>query len=400
MISRIRSQSMSVRVFTAAIVVLLALATGLWWFAHLSRDTTITAYFSNAVGVYEGSDVRVLGLKVGMIDAVVPEGERVRIEMTVDQEVDIPANASAVVVAPTLVSDRYIQLAPAYTGGPSMRAGAVIPRNRTAVPVELDETVRALDELATALGPDGANSDGSVSELLDTGAANLAGNGQLIGKTLRDLAAAAETLEGSKHDLFGTVDGLAKFTKVLAKSDAQLRELSGQLSDVTGFLSEERKNLGRAMKLLAVALTDVHEFIAENRGGIQSNVDKLTDITQALVDQRAALAEVLDILPVALSNAVNAYDATSGTLQVRSELNELSSPPILMVCQVLRQASPKQVPKVLGNACDKLAPVLDGTLKLPSVEETLAAIEAGEAPPLPLPLVDSMNLMGDSGGGS
>ncbi|MCP9953733.1 MlaD family protein [Actinomadura madurae] len=82
----------------------------------------ITAYFATAIGVYPGSDVRVLGVKVGSIDSVEPLGNRVRVDMRVDDEVDVPAEARAVVIAPNLVSDRYVQLDPAYGGGPKMAA--------------------------------------------------------------------------------------------------------------------------------------------------------------------------------------------------------------------------------------------------------------------------------------
>ncbi|WP_020669847.1 MCE family protein [Amycolatopsis nigrescens] len=377
------------RIVAVVCVALLLVATGLWWFTRVQGGTRITAYFANSVGVYAGSDVRVLGMKVGTIDAVVPQGPQVRVDLTVQDGVDIPAAAGAVVVAPTLVSDRYVQLTPVYTGGPVLASGTVLPRERTATPVELDDLARNLDQLATALGPDGANANGALSDALDVGAQNLAGNGQRLGDTIARLGEAAATLEGSKGDLFSTVDGLSRFTRTLADSDAQLRGLSGQLTDVTGFLADERENLGAAMGSIAVALTEVHDFIAQNRDGIQSNVDKLTGITQALVDQRGALAEVMDVAPMVAANAINAYDPASGTQQVRANLNELSSPPVLMVCQLLRQTAPAQVPAVLSDACARVSSILDGTLKLPSVADTLTSIQQGKLPPLPLPLVNT-----------
>lgn len=378
-----------------ACVAVLLLATALWWFGRVGGGIRVTAYFSQAVGVYAGSDVRVLGLKVGVIDSVVPDGPQVRIDMTVGNDVRLPAAAGAVIIAPTLVSDRYVQFTPVYTGGPVLASGTVVPRERTATPVEIDDLSRGLDQLATALGPNGANKDGALSGALDTGAANLAGNGAALGDTLRSLSALASTVDTSKGDLFSTVDSLARFSRTLADSDSQLRGLSGQLADVTGFLADERQNLGTAVSSIASALGEVHDFVAANRGELQANVGKLTGITQALVDQRAALAEVLDVAPLAASNAVNTYDAASGTLQARANLNELTSPPILMVCRLLKQSSPAQIPPVLFDACEKLAPVLDGTLKLPSVAQTLSAVQRGELPPLPLPVLDSLT----SGGG-
>ncbi len=144
--------------------------------------TQITAYFDKSVGIYEGSDVRILGVKVGSVDGVEPQGDQVKVDMRVDRGVDIPADAKAAQVTPSVVSDRYIQLAPAYTGGDKMQSGAVISRDRTATPVEVDELYASIEKLSTALGPDGANKEGALSQFVETGAANLDGNGEALGR--------------------------------------------------------------------------------------------------------------------------------------------------------------------------------------------------------------------------
>ena len=77
---------------------------------------TLTASFPRTVSVYEGSDVRVLGVPVGTVDTVTPSGTEVVVTMSYDPEVQIPADAKAVIIAPSIVGDRFIQLTPAYTG--------------------------------------------------------------------------------------------------------------------------------------------------------------------------------------------------------------------------------------------------------------------------------------------
>src|SRR6476660_2696224 len=101
---------------------------------------TITAYFPTATAIYPGDEVRVSGVKVGKIDSIEPDGTRTKLTLKVDHGVPVPADAKAVIVAQNLVAARYVQLTPAYRkgGGPTMRDGAVIPMDRTAVPVEGD----------------------------------------------------------------------------------------------------------------------------------------------------------------------------------------------------------------------------------------------------------------------
>ena len=379
------------RLVASGCVLALLLAAGLWWILRDEGGTRITAYFSKTVGVYSGSAVRVLGMKVGTVDDVEPDGATVRVELTVDGGIQIPATAQAVIVAPSLVSDRYVQLTPAYAGGPVMGSGAVIPVGRTATPVELDDLYSSLDKLATALGPSGANKNGALSDVLNSAAATLDGNGRQLADTLTRLSSAAATLSNARGDLFATVDGLQKFTQALADSDSQMRGFDDKLADVTGYLAADRTDLATALATLTGALTQVQGFIQDNQGALEANVHNLTGITQALVDQRAALAEVLDVGPLGLSGYLNTYDAAAGAFDVRGDLNELTYPPIEMICRLLRAGTPRNVPAFLTTACDQLAPVIDGTLKLPSVAQTLQDLQEGKIPPLPLPIAGTLS---------
>ncbi|ATY10756.1 ABC transporter substrate-binding protein [Amycolatopsis sp. AA4] len=371
-----------------ACVAALLLTAGIYLVLRDTGGTKISAYFGKTVGLYAGSSVRVLGVAVGQVTAVTPEGQAVRVDMKVNDDVPIPKDVGAVVVSPSLVSDRYVQLTPAYDSGPTLASGTVLARDKTATPVELDDLYASLDKLSTALGPNGANKNGAFSDLLDTAAANLKGNGKDLNSTVSRLAELAGTLDDSKDDLFSTVKNLNSFTSALSQSDSQLNEFYRRLADVSGFLADDSHDVGAALDSLSTSLQDVKQFVADNKNGLSSNVAKLASLTKVLVDQRAALAEVLDIAPTGATNFINTYDAASGTIAVRDNLNEITNPPILTVCRLISAGTPKPLPDTLGNICKKLAPVLDGTLKLPSIPQALNSLQNGQLPPLPLPLTD------------
>ncbi|GAA0601418.1 MCE family protein [Kutzneria viridogrisea] len=325
---RTRARSRLARIGAAGFALLLLVSAGLWWVFGDAGVTRITAYFDNAVGVYPGSDVRVLGIRVGRIDEVAPEGKQVRVRMTVRNGVSVPAKAQAVVVSPSVVSDRYVQLAPVYRGGTKLPTDSVIPVERTATPAELDQLYSSLSDLANQLGPGGANSQGALSKVLDVMAQNLGGNGRALGDVIKELGKATTTLSGSQNDLFDTVDGLQKFTAVLAGSDDKVRQATDQLAGVSGFLAQDRKDLGAAMDKMAGALEQVQAFIRDNRDLIKSNVDKLAAVTKVLVDQRASLAEALDDAPLAITNLLGTYDPKNNTLGSRTNLLEYSALPL------------------------------------------------------------------------
>jgi phospholipid/cholesterol/gamma-HCH transport system substrate-binding protein len=331
-------------------VVVLAIVAGAGWFFFFAGDssTKVSANFSSGVGVYKGTPVKILGVEVGAVTNVTPMGDSVKIEMKYDKKYKVPADAISVVVANSLVSDRYIQLAPAYTGkGPTLKDGANIPLSRTASPAELDDIYGALNELSVALGPNGANKNGSLSTLVKVAAANLDGNGAAFGNSITQLSKAAATLSNGREDLFGTVRNLEVFTRALSASDVQVRHFEEQLAQVAGDLADERADLGAALHNLTGALHDVAIFVKANAGKVHTDIVGLEDITGILVRQQAALNETLAVGPVALANIVHAYQETQGTLATRSNLSNLLDP--ASVCEALNSVALKTLPGGLGD---------------------------------------------------
>jgi phospholipid/cholesterol/gamma-HCH transport system substrate-binding protein len=355
-----------------AALTVVALAAGAYAFWPRHHDIEVTGEFTRAVGLFPGSDVRILGVKVGKVTEVTPIGDKVRVRFQYDAKYRVPAEAKAAVVAPSLVSDRYVQLLPAYTGGPVMRSGARIPLERTAVPVELDRISKSLDDLLVALGPTGANKDGALQDLLHTGAKNLDGQGQAIHDTNHDLSLALQTLSGGRNDLFGTVKNLQSFTTMLATNDQQVRRLNTDLASVSDQLDGERDDLAAALKNLAVALNEVSTFVHDNRAGLTKNIDQLASVTGTVAKQRDALSETLSNAPVALSNLQNAYDPATGTLDTRANIGENLSHLGLqtLVCGLIDQSNPAakaicaQV-QALGPVDDLLGKLQGAGVKLP-----------------------------------
>ncbi|SDU60227.1 MCE family protein [Gordonia westfalica] len=311
------------------LIIALVVAGALWWVFSSIGTTKITATFKRSVGIYSGSDVRILGVAVGKVDSVTPQGDTVKVTMTVDRGITLPQDVRAVQVIPSVVADRYVQLTPAYSGGPKASRDITLDVNQTMVPVEVDELYRSVKELSDALGPDGANKQdgtgrqGAVSELVATGAANLEGNGEKLGAAIENLSKATTTLSDSRGNLFDTVKNLNTFVGALRENDAQVRQFNTQMASFNQFLAGERDQLASALNKLSIALGDVARFLDENREQIGETVRDLQPTTQALLDQKTNLKEVLTVLPVTISNLINAYDAESGTLAMRLTIPDL-----------------------------------------------------------------------------
>jgi phospholipid/cholesterol/gamma-HCH transport system substrate-binding protein len=358
---------------TRALVVGIAAVIGasvLFFVLGGGSDKKITARFASAIGVYTGTPVRILGVNVGTVEAVRPKGDYVEVVMSYDSKYRLPSNVTAVEVANSLVSDRYVQLTPAWHTKQATRVAlpdkATIGVNRTGGPAELDDIYAALDKLSVALGPTGANKggqqSGALSDLLRVSAANLKGNGTALGNSITNLSKAAETLSGHRGDLFSTVKNLEKFTRTLKSSDAQVRKFNQLLAQVAGDLASERSDLGAALHGLTLALDDVSTFVKSNAGKFHRDIVGLRKLTQLLVNEKASLNETLAVAPYALANIIHSYQPDLGALATRGNLVSLTKiDPQKIVCGLLGQATgglngvlgrlPVKVGDVLGPAC-------------------------------------------------
>ena len=334
-------------------VVVIAAAVTLWPGAE---QKTLTASFPRTVSIYEGSDVRVLGVGIGQVETVEPAGTTVEVTMTYDPEVKIPADVKAAVIAPSVVGDRFVQLTPVYEGGPQLEDGAKLGTDRTAIPLELDEIYQSLSDIAVALGPDGANKDGALSRLLDSTARNFGGQGEQFNETITNLSRFTQTLDSNKDALFDTAREIDRFVNALEENDQTVRDFNDSLAAASGVLEDEREELAAALRNLGVAMEEVSTFVAENEEALSSNIKGLVKLTDVLVRQRDALDETLSAAPVALSNLYHTYNPSTGTLDTRSNMGEnidsLERDPATTLCTLTVTADPN------GDLCDQFQDIL------------------------------------------
>jgi phospholipid/cholesterol/gamma-HCH transport system substrate-binding protein len=292
------------------------------------RPTTITAYFPTVTGIYPGDDVRVSGMKVGTIASIQPQGTRAKLVMHVDRNVPIPADAKAVIVAQNLVAARYVQLTPAYrASGPTMRDGAVIPADRTGVPVEWDEVKDQLMRLATELGPNSKVSTPSVARFIDSAADALGnGNGDKLRQTLAQLSGVGRILANGSGNIVDIIKNLQTFVGALRDSNVQLVQFNNRLATLTSVIDDNKSDLDAALTDLASAVGDVQRFIAGSRDQTSEQIARLADLTQILVDNKMALKNVLHVTPNALANAYSDYDPDVGNIRGGVGVQNLTNP--------------------------------------------------------------------------
>lgn len=291
----------------------------------------ISAVFVSTAGLYEGDVVRVLGVNVGKVTKIEPRERDTYVEMTIDSDVAVPADAKALIVAQSLVSARFVQLTPVYAGGDQMADGAEIPIERTAVPVEWDEIKTELSKLSDALGPEGLDEQGSLGRFIDTVGTNLDGNGESIRSTLHELSDTMHTLSEGRTDLFSTIRNLQAFVTALSSSNEQIVQFSGHLASVSSVLASSSDELGTALSDLDLAVGDVQRFVRDNRDGLSESIERLADATQVLTDKRPEIEQVLHSGPTSLANFYQIYKPAQGSMTGAIALSNFKNP-IQWIC--------------------------------------------------------------------
>lgn len=307
----------------------------------LTGDSTkrLVAHFPRTISIYEGSEVRVLGVAVGTVESVEPTGTDVTVTMEYEDTVKLPADAKAVIVAPSVVGDRYVQLTPAYDGGEVLADNTELDVDQTAEPLELDQIYESLDRLNVALGPNGANKQGALSDVLAVTADNFDGQGEKFNQTIQDVSRLTRTLGNNSEELFSSQAALGEFLETLARNDNLVRAFNQSLADVSTMLDGEREELVAATRNLGTALTEVRSFVSDNRDALGRNIKGLNRVTKVFVRQRKALDEIAATAPVALNNLALTYNPQAGTLDTRANIGEsvaaLQNDPAAFLCGFL-----------------------------------------------------------------
>lgn len=353
------SRRAGIRIGLAAALVLL-LATGVIVLvvrAGSAQRHTVVAYFANSNGIFTGDEVRILGVSVGRIDKIEPQPDRVKITFWYDAKYPVPAAAKAAILSPAIVTARVIQLTPAYTGGPQLPDHAVIPLERTAVPVEWDDLRQQLERLSQMMQPAQPGGASTLGALVHTGAETLRGQGGNIRTAIIELSQAVSLLGEHSEDVFGTLNNLSTVVAALRDSGQAMRELNANLASVTGLLSDDPTEVGDAVAALDAVVGDVRSFVADNRDTLGVTADKLAAVSTALAGSLGDIKQALHIAPNELQNLMNTYQPAQATMGGAYAFNNFADP-ITFLCGAIQAASRLGAEQSAKLCVQYLAPIV------------------------------------------
>lgn len=313
------------RMLVAAGVALLLVLVVSWvrlsgWLGGEDDDAmVVTADFADTTGVYVGNEVTYLGVKVGEIVEVEPRGTVMRVVMHLEPDTQVPDEAAAEILQGSLVTDRFIELGPAYDGGPTLADGDHIEASHTRAPATVDQVARAIDDLVLALdaglGP-GKGGNG-LGDVLSTTADALEGNGVHLRRALSESRDALEMINAKQGDLTAVTDNLVALVDVLADRDELIRAFTGAATETTDVLADQRDELVATLDSLDDLTRAADRFLRQNGDVLGDDLRGLADLVEIVRSHQGSLAEAFDVMPTMAENFARAYDWKLGRLRVQ-----------------------------------------------------------------------------------
>lgn len=179
----------------AAVAIAAGAVTAAKYVLPVNNTRAICAEFTDAVGLYPGNKVTLLGIEVGQVTATTNKVDHVEVDLAVAEDLDLPADVGAVTYSQSIVTDRHVELTKPYDSGPKFAGPGCIGLKSTKTPIGVSDTFSALGDLTDAiLGPDDnhdpAQAPGAraINDSITAASRSLADTGPGLNQALRNLA--------------------------------------------------------------------------------------------------------------------------------------------------------------------------------------------------------------------
>jgi phospholipid/cholesterol/gamma-HCH transport system substrate-binding protein len=319
----------------------------------ISRGPTysVQADFSRTIGLFPGSFVRELGIDIGSVTKVVNQGDHVQVTMAIRTKYPIRPDANAILVADSVLGERFVQFTPAYISGDRLAPGSVVPIQRTAVPVETDEVLRSLHNVLSAIDP--KNASDVVTNLADI----VNGQGAKINDLLAHASGTLQVLAAKSNDLGQLTDSLASLTGALKTRTDALAALIRDYDAVSQIIADDRQNVDGTISQLTAATGQAAALLSKNVPGLKDDLNVLTTAGQTLDRNIDSLDLGLANAPRLFGAAKNAYDPQHNWLPLNPQTSLAPTSAVLVA----------RIRDSLAGICRRLA------ARTPSLAPSLAA---------------------------
>ncbi|MEU1981084.1 MlaD family protein [Nocardia sp. NPDC019395] len=355
------------RGFMSALVMVTFVGAGMagWQFARPGPEMrTYCAQMPDAVGLYEGSAVAIMGVPVGRVTDITPDGATARVDFTVPADRKLPPDVGAVTVSDTIIADRKLTLVGAEPQGPGWDSSKCI--TSTLTPKSLSETLDALAELGHQLNGSGQPGQaGAGLEALDRATA---GSGDRINTLVLQLGKALSAPDAAIGHIGKLLDALTELThRARGGWPTVQTTITGLTQTFVDINTLEFPEIVRVVANLVDVLPQLNDVVMMFGSPALREIDSIPNLPQSLAAGVGSLSDVIRMTPAIAAGFAESIDTTTGRISIGYAPPKLALPPsnTTGVCAAMEL--------ITGQRCQTAE---NGAVTIPSLPAILGAVSA------------------------
>jgi len=265
---------------------------------HGKGSYTITVELPDVTTLPQNSPVMVDDVTVGSVsglDAVQrPDGTFVAaVELSIDGNVDLPANSTATVAQTSLLGSQHVALAPPVDEPEEgrLRDGSHLSESQARRYPSTEEVLSALGVVVNK------GNLGALQDITEEAYAAVAGRTGTFADLIPRLAELTSSLDQQTNDIIAAADGLNRFAEILGRSKDNLGRTLDTLPEALKVLNANRTNIVDAFTALRTFGGVASRVMTGIKADFAADFKDLYPVVKALNDNADDFITNLEFLP-------------------------------------------------------------------------------------------------------
>jgi phospholipid/cholesterol/gamma-HCH transport system substrate-binding protein len=265
---------------------------------HGKGSYTVTVELPDVATLPQNSPVMVDDVTVGSVsglDAMQrPDGTfYAAVQLSLDGDVKLPANAVARVAQTSLLGSQHVQLSEPVDEPPQgqLREGSSLSLSKVSRYPTTEEVLSSLGMVVNK------GNLGALQDITDEAYAAVAGRAGSFAELIPRLAELTSSLDQQTNDIIAAADGLNRFASILARSKDNLGRTLDTLPGALKVLNENRSSIIEAFTALRGFAEVGSRILSETKDDFAADMKDLYPAIKALNDNADDFIKDLEFLP-------------------------------------------------------------------------------------------------------
>jgi phospholipid/cholesterol/gamma-HCH transport system substrate-binding protein len=254
------------------------------------------AEFVDATGVVKGDDVRIAGVKVGVVKSIdIVDRTRAMVTFTVQDDTPLSRATHANIRYRNLVGQRYLSLTQEIGDSGTLPEGATIPVSQTSPALDLTVLFNGFKPLFQALSPSDINQ--LSYEIVQV----FQGEGGTLEGLLSHTASVTSTLADRDKVIGSLIDNLNEVLDHIGDRDDQLTQLIKTFRTFVGGLKDDRQAILGSLDQISQLSVQTADLVSGIRRPFVDDIHQLRSVAGTLDRNKSELDRALQVLPIKLN---------------------------------------------------------------------------------------------------